>query len=132
VRSCANPNLFGAATCTLDKGNVSADTTVYSGLPDNFGNGFEMCVGGTQRAVVRFNLSVIPAGMTIDTASFGVTVGRVANGIVPSSASVFRVTGPSGWTEAAPTYPVSATRTCTTTNDQTMSRSNGHALGVGS
>jgi len=133
VGSCPLPSGSGAATCTLDKGNISGDTTVYTTAAqadDNFGNGFEMCTGSTQTAIVRFDLSVVPAGMVIESASLSVFVSRTAGGGT-GSASIFRITGPANWTEAAPTYPASATRTCVTTNDQSMVRSDGHALNAG-
>jgi MYXO-CTERM domain-containing protein len=131
VVSCPLPTSGGAATCVLDDANVSADTTVSSGFADdNFGNGFEMCATTTTKAIIRWDLSVIPAGMVIQTASLAVSVGRIQGNAASASASVFRVTGPSSWTEASPTYPTSATRSCGTTT-QNLTRSNNHAYGVG-
>ena len=81
----------------------SADNTMAQELPDNssglcdslFSGTTDQGVGSARRALLRFDLSVIPAGSTINSVTLGMAVTRGSNH-VDSTFSLHRLTTPWG------------------------------------
>src|SRR3954471_4718429 len=75
----------------------SADTALFELNPDlNLGGGTDMPAGSTaetnrSRALIRFNLSQIPANATVSSASLTVTVDKVPSSGVGSVFGLYRV-----------------------------------------
>lgn len=100
----ASPAWLGAATVMLSGPTLCEDTTLYSNaVQDNAGATTSIRSGptntaGLRRALIRFNLSSIPAGSTITGVSLRLTVTNISGGASSTAASTLhRVTA--SWVE---------------------------------
>ena len=110
----------GSVTAALDSdtGALAAEATIYEDATGNNGGGYtEFCIGnkavttGTRRALIRYNLPLIPAGSQVERVEFTISqeLVRSMGGPLGATMELRRVNDGAAWTEGGGS---ATTRSC--------------------